>query len=153
MIIIDEWHELMGNKRGVQTQLALARLRVWNPALLVWGLSATLGNLEQAKQALMPGGVTVEGRVAKDIQVDTLIPDHPSRFPWGGHLGIQMLGPVIAEIEKHATTLVFTNTRSQAELWYQHMLDARPDWAGLIALHHGSLDKDCLLYTSPSPRD
>ncbi len=142
MIIIDEWHELMGNKRGVQTQLALARLRRWNPALLVWGLSATLGNLEQARQALMPGGVTVEGHVAKDIQVDTLIPDHPSRFPWGGHLGIQMLGPVIAEIEKHATTLVFTNTRSQAELWYQHMLDARPDWAGLIALHHGSLDKE-----------
>ncbi|USX16022.1 ligase-associated DNA damage response DEXH box helicase [Oxalobacteraceae bacterium OTU3CAMAD1] len=142
MIIIDEWHELMGNKRGVQTQLALARLRMWNPALLVWGLSATLGNLEQAKQALMPDGVTVEGHVAKEIQVDTLIPANPSRFPWGGHLGIQMLGPVIAEIEKHATTLVFTNTRSQAELWYQHMLEARPDWAGLIALHHGSLDKE-----------
>jgi ATP-dependent Lhr-like helicase len=142
MIIIDEWHELMGNKRGVQTQLALARLRMWNPALLVWGLSATLGNLAQAKQALMPGGVTVEGHVAKEIRVDTLIPDHPSRFPWGGHLGIQMLGPVIAEIEQHATTLVFTNTRSQAELWYQHMLEARPDWAGLIALHHGSLDKE-----------
>jgi ATP-dependent Lhr-like helicase len=142
MIIIDEWHELMGNKRGVQTQLALARLRMWNPALLVWGLSATLGNLEQAKQALMPDGVTVEGHVAKEIQVDTLIPANPSRFPWGGHLGIQMLGPVITEIEKHATTLVFTNTRSQAELWYQHMLEARPDWAGLIALHHGSLDKE-----------
>ncbi|USX28411.1 ligase-associated DNA damage response DEXH box helicase [Oxalobacteraceae bacterium OTU3CINTB1] len=142
MIIIDEWHELMGNKRGVQTQLALARLRMWNPALLVWGLSATLGNLDQAKQALMADGVTVEGHVAKEIQVDTLIPANPSRFPWGGHLGIQMLGPVIAEIEKHATTLVFTNTRSQAELWYQHMLEARPDWAGLIALHHGSLDKE-----------
>lgn len=142
MIIIDEWHELMGNKRGVQTQLALARLRRWNPALLVWGLSATLGNLAQARQALMPDGVTVEGHVAKDIVVDTLIPEHPSRFPWGGHLGIQMLKPVIAEIDKHATTLVFTNTRSQAELWYQHMLEARPDWAGLIALHHGSLDKE-----------
>jgi ATP-dependent Lhr-like helicase len=83
-----------------------------------------------------------KAHTAKDIVVDTLIPDHTSRFPWGGHLGIQMLGPVIAEIEQHATTLVFTNTRSQAELWYQHMLDARPDWAGLIALHHGSLDKE-----------
>jgi ATP-dependent Lhr-like helicase len=141
-IIIDEWHELMGNKRGVQTQLALARLRRWNPQLLVWGLSATLGNLEQARAALVPDGVTVEGHVAKEIRIDTLIPEHPSRFPWGGHLGIQMLGPVIAEIEKNATTLVFTNTRSQAELWYQNMLDARPDWAGLIALHHGSLDKE-----------
>ena len=142
MIIIDEWHELMGNKRGVQTQLALARLRRWNPALLVWGLSATLGNLERARDVLAPDGVIVEGHVAKQIVIDTLVPEHPSRFPWGGHLGVQMLLPVIAEIEQHATTLVFTNTRSQAELWYQHVLDARPDWAGLIALHHGSLDKE-----------
>ena len=141
MIIIDEWHELMGNKRGVQAQLALARLRRWNPALLVWGLSATLGNLQRAREVLMPDGVIVEGHVAKDIVVDTLIPEHPSRFPWGGHLGLQMLAPVVAEIDQHATTLVFTNTRSQAELWYQHLLEARPDWAGLIALHHGSLDK------------
>jgi ATP-dependent Lhr-like helicase len=142
MIIIDEWHELMGNKRGVQTQLALARLRQWNPSLLVWGLSATLGNLERARDVLMPDGVIIEGHISKQIAVDTLIPENPSRFPWGGHLGVQMLQPVIAEIEQHATTLVFTNTRSQAELWYQHMLDARPDWAGLIALHHGSLDKE-----------
>ena len=142
MIVIDEWHELMGNKRGVQTQLALARLRRWNPALLVWGVSATLGNLERAREALMPDGIIVEGHIAKEIVIDTLIPDHPSRFPWGGHLGIQMLLPVVAEIERHATTLVFTNTRSQSELWYQHLLDARPDWAGLIALHHGSLDKE-----------
>ncbi|SDF38926.1 MULTISPECIES: ligase-associated DNA damage response DEXH box helicase [unclassified Duganella] len=142
MVIIDEWHELMGNKRGVQTQLALARLRQWNPALLVWGLSATLGNLAQARDVLAPDGVIVEGHVAKQILVDTLIPEHPSRFPWGGHLGVQMLQPVLAEIDQHGSTLVFTNTRSQAELWYQHMLDARPDWAGLIALHHGSLDKE-----------
>ncbi|WP_373988350.1 ligase-associated DNA damage response DEXH box helicase [Duganella sp. BuS-21] len=142
MIIIDEWHELMGNKRGVQTQLALARLRRWNPELLVWGLSATLGNLTQARETLMPEGVIVEGHVSKKIVVDTLIPENPSRFPWGGHLGVKMLLPVIAEIEQHNATLVFTNTRSQAELWYQHLLDARPDWAGLIALHHGSLDKE-----------
>lgn len=142
MIIIDEWHELMGNKRGVQTQLALARLRQWNPSLLVWGLSATLGNLERARDVLAPDGVIVEGHVSKQIMVDTLIPDNPSRFPWGGHLGVQMLQPVLGEVEKHGSTLVFTNTRSQAELWYQHMLDARPDWAGLIALHHGSLDKE-----------
>jgi ATP-dependent Lhr-like helicase len=142
MIIIDEWHELMGNKRGVQTQLALARLRQWNPLLLVWGLSATLGNLERARDVLMPEGVIIEGHVSKELLVDTLIPENPSRFPWGGHLGVQMLQPVIREIEQASTTLVFTNTRSQAELWYQHMLDARPDWAGLIALHHGSLDKE-----------
>ena len=50
MIIIDEWHELMGSKRGVQVQLALARLRRWNPALVVWGLSATMGNLDEARR-------------------------------------------------------------------------------------------------------
>lgn len=143
MVIVDEWHELMGSKRGTQTQLALARLRKWNPQLVVWGLSATLGNLRQAQDALLgiDQGTLVEGAIKKNILVDTLIPDKPSRFPWGGHLGIQMLQPVIAEIEKHTTTLVFTNTRSQAEIWYQNMLAARPDWAGLIALHHGSLDK------------
>jgi ATP-dependent Lhr-like helicase len=110
--------------------------------LLVWGLSATLGNLERARDVLMPEGVIIEGHVSKELLVDTLIPENPSRFPWGGHLGVQMLQPVIREIEQASTTLVFTNTRSQAELWYQHMLDARPDWAGLIALHHGSLDKE-----------
>lgn len=149
MVIIDEWHELMGNKRGVQTQLALARLRRWahqaGGELVVWGLSATLGNLPRAKEVLLgPGmaGATVEGSIRKDILVDTLIPANPSRFPWAGHLGIQMLPAVIGEIERHATTLVFCNTRSQAELWYQNMLEVRPDWAGIIALHHGSLDKE-----------
>ncbi|MBP0597235.1 ligase-associated DNA damage response DEXH box helicase [Herbaspirillum sp. LeCh32-8] len=146
-IIVDEWHELMGNKRGVQVQLALARLRRWRPQLAVWGLSATLGNLEQAMQALLgprdaPQGVLVRGEQRKRIVLDTLLPPHPSRFAWAGHLGMQMLPAVVAEIEASASTLVFTNTRSQAELWYQHLLEARPDWAGLIALHHGSLDRE-----------
>ncbi|PWF55655.1 ligase-associated DNA damage response DEXH box helicase [Massilia glaciei] len=143
MVIVDEWHELIGSKRGVQTQLALARLRQWRPALVVWGLSATLGNLRQAQDALLgvDAGVLVEGGARKEIAFDTLIPVNPARFPWSGHLGLQMLQPVIDEIEQHQSTLVFTNTRAQAEIWYQQMLAARPDWAGLIALHHGSLDK------------
>ena len=143
MVIVDEWHELLGSKRGVQVQLALARLRQWRPDLVVWGLSATLGNLKEAQDALLgvDAGTLVEGGVKKALLVDTLIPVNPSRFPWGGHLGIQMLQQVIEEIAQHATTLVFTNTRSQAEIWYQNLLAARPDWAGIIALHHGSLDK------------
>lgn len=149
MIIIDEWHELMGSKRGVQVQLALARLRYWNPGLVVWGLSATMGNLDEAQRVLLgntedgeAAGVLVEGDLRKEIRVDSLIPENVARFPWGGHLGIQMLQPVIREIEQHEATLVFTNTRSQSELWYQNILEARPDWAGVIALHHGSLARE-----------
>ncbi|WP_312487914.1 ligase-associated DNA damage response DEXH box helicase [Massilia timonae] len=148
MVIVDEWHELMGSKRGVQVQLALARLRRWRPELLVWGVSATMGNLDLARQVLLGGeegadaGVLVEGDTRKKIVVDCLIPENVSRFPWGGHLGLQMLQPVIDEIEGHEATLVFTNTRSQAEIWYQNILEARSDWAGVIALHHGSLDRE-----------
>ncbi|MCS0616374.1 ligase-associated DNA damage response DEXH box helicase [Massilia kyonggiensis] len=145
MIIIDEWHELMGSKRGVQVQLALARLRRWNPGLVVWGLSATMGNLAEARGVLLgdrEAGVLVEGDLKKQIVVDCLVPGSVARFPWAGHLGLQMLQPVIDEIERHEATLVFTNTRSQSELWYQNIIEARPDWAGLVALHHGSLDRE-----------
>jgi ATP-dependent Lhr-like helicase len=144
MVIVDEWHELMGSKRGVQVQLALARLRRWRPDLVVWGLSATMGNLALARDVLLGEGkgVLVEGDLRKQIVVDTLIPENVARFPWGGHLGIQMLPAVIDEIDKHQATLVFTNTRSQSELWYQNIIEARPEWAGLVALHHGSLDRE-----------
>jgi ATP-dependent Lhr-like helicase len=143
-VVVDEWHELIGNKRGVQVQLALARLRQGSPRLVVWGLSATLGNLEDAMAALLghDDGTLVRGRIDKTLVVDTLIPSDPGRFSWAGHLGAQMLRPVVDEIEKSSTTLVFTNVRSQAEIWYQLILRERPDWAGLVALHHGSLDKD-----------
>jgi ATP-dependent Lhr-like helicase len=142
-LIVDEWHELIGNKRGVQVQLALARLRRWNPGVVVWSLSATLGNLDEARQALAGEGQgrLVQGRVDKDLVIDTLLPHEPGHFSWGGHLGAQMLQPVVDEIDRSGTTLVFTNTRSQAEIWYQMLLAARPDWAGLVALHHGSLDR------------
>lgn len=147
-VIVDEWHELMGNKRGVQVQLALARLKCWNPQLITWGLSATLGNLDEAMQVLVgtsakgDSPVLVQGRIDKSLVIDTLLPEQPGRFSWGGHLGKQMQLPVIAEIEKAATTLVFVNVRSQAEIWYQLLLQERPEWAGVVALHHGSLDKE-----------
>lgn len=144
-VVVDEWHELMGGKRGVQTQLALARLRAWNPGLVVWGLSATLGNLEQARDVLLgPGtrGRLVRGSLPKKLVVDTLVPGRMERFPWAGHLGLRLVDAVVREIDGCGTTLVFTNTRAQAELWYQAILEARPDWAGLLALHHGSLDRE-----------
>ncbi len=151
-VVVDEWHELVGNKRGVQVQLLLARLAQWNPRLLVWGLSATLGNLAEAMAMLqgpLPPGdgppQLVQGRIDKALVIDTLLPAQPGRFSWGGHLGAQMQQPVADEIARTdaaggGSTLVFTNVRSQAEAWYQLLLAARPDWAGQIALHHGSLD-------------
>ena len=143
MVVVDEWHELMGSKRGVQLQLALARLRQWQPALITWGLSATLGNLPDALEVLIPSGdgVMVQGKQAKELRVDTLLPHSLERFPWAGHLGLRMLPQVVAQIESSATSLIFTNTRSQSELWFQALLEAKPDWAGLMALHHGSLDR------------
>jgi len=144
MAVVDEWHELLGNKRGVQVQLALARLKRWNAGLAIWGMSATLGNLHEAMHALLghEDGVLVRGQVPKKLVVDSLLPGTAERFPWGGHLGLTMLPQVIDEIAASSTTLVFTNTRSQAEIWYQAMLEAKPEWAGLIALHHGSLDRE-----------
>jgi ATP-dependent Lhr-like helicase len=158
MVVVDEWHELIGNKRGVQTQLALARLRQWRPEMVTWGLSATLGNLDYALDVLVPahgaapaGDVgrstrpivrrLVRGNEPKALALDTLLPAGIERFPWAGHLGLRMLPQVVDEIDKSQTTLVFTNTRSQSELWYRALLDARPDWAGLIAIHHGSIDR------------
>lgn len=146
LVVVDEWHELLGNKRGTQTQLALARLTRWRPELQVWGLSATLGNLDLARDALLAPvktpRVAVRGAQPKTLIVDTLIPDTIERFPWGGHLGVRQVEPVAAEIDHARSSLVFTNTRSQSEIWYRALLELRPDWAGLIALHHGSLDKE-----------
>ena len=152
-VIADEWHELLGNKRGVQSQLALARLRTFNPKLVTWGLSATLSNIEQSAQILCRveaekasknsvKPVIVQGKQIKDLRIDTLIPENPGKYSWAGHLGARMLKPVVEELANSGTSLVFTNTRSQAEIWYQLILAERPDWAGQIALHHGSLDKE-----------
>ncbi|MDB5898048.1 MAG: lhr [Ramlibacter sp.] len=145
-VVVDEWHELIGSKRGVQAQLALARLRRLHPGLVAWGLSATLGNLEDAMRVLCgpdpePPPRLVRGKIDKTLIIDTLIPPDPGKYSWAGHLGVRMQLPVVEEIERSGTTLVFTNVRSQAEIWYQLLLEARPQWAGHIALHHGSLDR------------
>jgi ATP-dependent Lhr-like helicase len=145
LVVVDEWHELMGTKRGVQTQLALARLRGICPRVRTWGLSATIGNIEEAKATLLGRRPSrsriVRGVEPKAVIVDSLIPPVIERFPWAGHLGTQMVPQVVAAIEEGETAIVFTNTRSQTEIWYQAILGQRPDWAGSIALHHGSLDR------------
>ncbi len=145
-VVVDEWHELMGTKRGVQAELALARLRMMQPALRVWGLSATIANpLESLSTLLGPGGAAsatvVHAPDEKAISVRSLLPQSVERFPWAGHLGIRMTEAVADAIEAANSTLVFTNTRSQSELWFRALQAARPAWVGRIAIHHGSLDR------------
>jgi ATP-dependent Lhr-like helicase len=144
LVVCDEWHELLGSKRGGLAELALARLRTFAPHLRVWGLSATLGNIDEVMAVLLgPGrpGRIVRGHVPKAITVDAVLPPRIDRFPWAGHLGLSLLQEVVKAVDSGRSALVFTNTRSQSETWYQAILQARPDWAGAIALHHGSLDR------------
>lgn len=141
-VIVDEWHELMGTKRGVQLELCLARVRALNPQLRVWGLSATLGNLDEALQTLMGSdhrGRMIHGPTATPVVVESILPATIERFPWAGHLGVRLLTAVIETIERGGSTLLFTNTRSQAELWYRAIVEARIDWIDQIAIHHGSI--------------
>lgn len=150
LVVVDEWHELISTKRGVLMELALARLRTLAPAHRVWGLSATLGNTEEAAKVL--GGFHTEsvpramrivaGGPSREVQIETLLPPEDDRYPWGGHLGLQLLPKVLPLLKKHSSSIIFTNTRSQAELWHQALREALPEWEGRIGLHHGSLDGD-----------
>lgn len=146
-VVVDEWHELIGSKRGVQAELALARLRNINPALQVWGISATIGNLDEAN-ALLSGTqptntpVIIKAKSKKRIKVQTLLPERIETLPWSGYLGLRLLDKVIEIVRKSRSTLIFTNTRSQTEIWYQAIIEQYPEFAGIAALHHGSLDKE-----------
>ncbi len=147
-VVIDEWHELLGSKRGIQTELALSRLKGLRPNLQVWGISATIGNLDQAMEVLLgedhqnDTSTIIRAKVKKEMKVTSVLPDDVETFPWSGHLGLNLLHKITPIIDDHTSTLVFTNTRGQAEMWFQKILEARPDYAGQIALHHGSLDRD-----------
>ncbi|MDY2588219.1 ligase-associated DNA damage response DEXH box helicase [Winogradskyella aquimaris] len=144
-VAIDEWHELLGNKRGVLTELALSQLRQYAPKLRIWGITATIGNLDEAKQVLLPYPnlkiTQVTAKHKKKLDIISVLPDEIEVLPWAGHLGAKMADKILPIIAAHTTTLIFTNTRGQAELWYQVLLNAQPDLAGLLAIHHGSIDK------------
>ncbi|MGN6340654.1 MAG: ligase-associated DNA damage response DEXH box helicase [Ginsengibacter sp.] len=179
IIAVDEWHELLGSKRGVQVELALSRIigqrlqdskltnnanfdsagssrpsafSIQPSALDVWGISATIGNLQQAEEVLLSSlsqiGLkqkdfkTVTAVIDKPIQIESIFPDEIEKYPWAGHLGIKLVEKVIPIIMKSKTTLIFINTRGMSEMWYQALLNACPDLAGSIALHHGSIEQD-----------
>jgi len=146
-IVIDEWHELIGSKRGVQTQLVISRFKGLNPDLKVWGISATIGNMGKAINVLLHSYnneqiKVIKAEIEKEVEVNCLIPDKIERFPWAGHLGLTMMEKVVPIIQKSKSTLIFTNTRAQCDIWYQKILEADPDLAGIIAMHHGSVSKD-----------
>jgi ATP-dependent Lhr-like helicase len=146
-VVIDEWHELIGSKRGVLVELALSRLKVILPQLKIWGISATIGNLEEAANVLFGANSTsqdwalIKANIKKQIEIVSILPKEVEEFSYSGYLGIKLLDKVLPIIDKSQTTLIFTNTRSQSEIWYQRILDVKPEFAGQIAMHHGSIDK------------
>jgi ATP-dependent Lhr-like helicase len=157
IIAVDEWHELIGSKRGVQVELAIARIAncqktmvhgQWSmdKAICIWGISATIGNLIEAKEVLLAPiqkeGVIIRAKLDKKIVVESIIPDEIESYPWAGHLGIKLAHKLVPIIEKSKTTLIFINTRGMSERWYQVLLDVAPQLAGAIALHHGSIEQE-----------
>jgi ATP-dependent Lhr-like helicase len=159
IIAVDEWHELIGSKRGVQVELAISRIigiRTSNfepqtSNLSLWGISATIGNLNQAMEVLLSPlklinqtlvGTIVRANLRKQIEVESIIPDEIEKYPWAGHLGIKLAEKVLPIINESKTTLIFINTRGMSELWYQTLLRIAPDLSGAIALHHGSIEME-----------
>ena len=159
-IVVDEWHELLGTKRGVQMELGLSRLRNVAKNMRIWGISATIGNLDQARQVLLgpnspalENSVMIKARLNKKITVKSIIPKEMETFPWRGHLGLRLLEAVVPIINNSKTTLLFTNTRSQCEIWFQKILEKHPEYAGEMAMHHGSINKETRLWVEQAIRN
>ena len=181
IIAVDEWHELLGSKRGVQVELAISRLMNVNlqlsilneeekskvksknsklstvnyqPSTSLWGISATIGNLDEAEEVLLSSlpnqqkmeAEVVKAKMDKRIEVLSVLPDEIEKYPWAGHLGIKLAEKVVPIVEQSNTTLIFINTRSMSELWYQTLLNIAPQFAGAIALHHGSIEYDLRIW-------
>jgi ATP-dependent Lhr-like helicase len=144
-VVVDEWHELLGSKRGVQVELALSSFKELSAQpLKIWGISATIGNLAEAQKVLLGAsekkGKFIRANLEKEIKIESILPDEVEKYPWAGHLGIKLIDKVLPIIKENKTTLIFTNTRSQTEIWYQQLLNKEPELAGAIAMHHGSLN-------------
>ncbi len=146
-IVVDEWHELIGSKRGVQTELVVSKLYSLNQNIKIWGISATIGNMSEAIDVLL-NVVPTEKRaliiaeINKKIALHSVIPDEIERYPWAGHLGLKLADKVLHILNGSKTSLIFTNTRAQCEIWYQKLLEMDQELAGQIAMHHGSISKE-----------
>ncbi|MBD8018634.1 ligase-associated DNA damage response DEXH box helicase [Kaistella pullorum] len=148
-VAIDEWHELIGSKRGVLVELALSQILSYRKTVKIWGITATIGNLDEAMEVLIPYDLKKTKVVAKEnkkIDIIPIFPDEVEVLPWAGHLGAKLVDKVVPVILKSQTTILFTNTRSQAEMWYQLLLREYPDFAGQIAIHHSSIDRELRIW-------
>ena len=159
-VVVDEWHELLGTKRGIQMELGLSRLKTVCKDLRIWGISATIGNLDQAREVLLgptspafENSVLIQAKLNKKITVKSIIPEQMETFPWRGHLGLHLLEEVVPIINDSKTTLLFTNTRSQCEIWFQKILEKHPEYAGEIAMHHGSVNKETRIWVEQAIRN
>lgn len=159
-IVVDEWHELLGTKRGVQTELALSRLKAITPKMRIWGISATIGNLQQAMEVLLgpesealQNSVMIRAHINKVINVMSIIPETMDTYPWRGHMGLHLIDEVAAIIKQSRTALVFTNVRAQCEIWYQALLEKYPEFAGDMAMHHGSISRETRQWVEQAIRD
>jgi len=143
-VVLDELHSLVTSKRGDLLSLGLARLFVLAPQLTTIGLSATVAEPDELCRFLVPQ--PLQGSAFADLVVAqagaqpivTML-DTEAHLPWAGHSARHALGEIYAHIKTHRTTLVFVNTRSQAEFLFQELWRANDDNLA-IALHHGSLD-------------
>ena len=143
-IVLDELHALVTSKRGDLLSLGLARLYTLAPDLTGVGLSATVAEPDDLRRFLVPQGE--QGAALADLVVaeggampDVSMLDTAERLPWAGHSAHHALGEMYELIKRHKTTLVFVNTRSQAESIFQQLWRINDDGLA-IALHHGSLD-------------
>jgi ATP-dependent Lhr-like helicase len=149
IVAADEWHELLGSKRGVQVELAISR--IVGVKKLIATQKNIPGNLEQAKEVLLASVDNADSKIIKaiinkKIQIESIIPDEIEKYPWAGHLGLKLVEKVIPIINENKTTLIFINTRGMTERWYQALLNVAPELSGAIALHHGSIEQELRLW-------
>jgi len=143
-VVLDELHALVTSKRGDLLSLGLARLFRLAPGLTSVGLSATVAEPDDLRRFLVPqpaGAPALADLVFADggAPPDVSMLDTAERLPWAGHSARHALGEIYDLIKRHKTTLVFVNTRSQAETIFQELWRINDDGLA-IALHHGSLD-------------
>ena len=143
-VVLDELHSLVTSKRGDLLSLGLARLFALAPQLTTVGLSATVAEPDDLRRFLVPQPPQGETRADLVVaqagaQPNVTMLDTEEHLPWAGHSARHALGEIYELIKTHKTTLVFVNTRSQAELLFQELWRINDDNLA-IALHHGSLD-------------